>query len=587
MKPQPGLKRADSHTSLHEEPGDEQKLWINTVSKEVADSIGEKEKKRQEVISELMYTERDFVKDLEYMRDFWIKPLRNPATSPVPEQRRDKFIKAVFSNISEVWQVNMKLAESLTKRQAQNPVVQTVGDIFLTYVPHFSPFITYGASQLFGKYEFENEKRNNPAFQRFVDTTERLKESRKLELNGYLTKPTTRLARYPLLLEGVLKYTADDSSDKQDIPKAIELVRSFLHKVNAESGKAENHFNLMQLSKELRFRPGEYVDLKLTEDNRQLIFKSNLKKNATDTNSDLQAYLFDHAVLIVRIKTVNKKEELKVYRKPIPLELLVIDETSQLFPQTGVTKRPSSSMMTTRTTTMTSQMTKDSTKAQSYPLTFRHLGKGGYDQVLYCTTQIQQEKFIQYVYEQQKALRERSAIFTKTIVNQAFFGSLNRVNCCVPIGRQLQLYIKFLTNLFPQMVAENWCLVPRRACTYATASLALHRSLIGSSSSRLLLRSMSSRPIRSSLFSQTRLFTRTQWKHSSQTTAKEASPVAEGRFATQTSSRLVYARANSSSVPSKLALCRRQSRCMSPWTPWRRKRRNRAWPRCWLAARTC
>ncbi|KAJ3765633.1 hypothetical protein FB446DRAFT_759996, partial [Lentinula raphanica] len=29
--------------------------------------------------------------------------------------------------------------------------------------------------------------------------TERLPESRKLELNAYLTKPTTRLARYPLL----------------------------------------------------------------------------------------------------------------------------------------------------------------------------------------------------------------------------------------------------------------------------------------------------------------------------------------------------------------------------------------------------
>ena len=163
MKPQPGLKREDSRQSLHEDSGEEQKLWINTVSKEVADSIDDREKKRQEVISELMYTERDFVKDMEYLRDFWIKPLQS-AGSPVQEHRRKHFVMTVFSNLSEVYQVNSRLASDLTKRQGAQPVVRNVGDIFLEYVPRFSPFITYGASQLFGKYEFENEKRSNLNF---------------------------------------------------------------------------------------------------------------------------------------------------------------------------------------------------------------------------------------------------------------------------------------------------------------------------------------------------------------------------------------------------------------------------------------
>ena len=435
LKPQPGLKRADSHTSLHDEVGDDQKLWINTVSKEVSDSVGDKEKKRQEVISELMYTERDFVKDLEYMRDFWMKPLRNPVSSPIPEAKRDKFIKAVFSNISEVYGVNGKLAEALTRRQQENPVVYNVGSIFLEHVPRFAPFITYGASQLFGKFEFENEKRSNIHFAKFVDDTERLKESRKLELNGYLTKPTTRLARYPLLLEGIAKYTADDNPDKKDLPKAIAMIKEFLSKVNTESGKAENLFNLMQLSKDLKFRPGEYVDLKLTEENRQLLFKGMLKKTPADQQGDIQAYLFDHAVLLVRIKQVNKKEELKVYRKPIPLELLVIAEMNEIMPKSGVTKRPSSGLMASRTTTMTSTMSnKDSTKPPTYPITFRHLGKGGFELTLFCATPIQQTKWMEHIDAQQRTLRERSDIFTRFILNQGFFTASIRVNCCVPIG---------------------------------------------------------------------------------------------------------------------------------------------------------
>ena len=316
LKPQPGLKRAESKSSLHADETDEQKLWINTVSKEVADSVGEREKKRQEVICEIMYTERDFVKDLEYLRDFWMKPLRstNPAISPIPEHRREKFIRTVFANCLDVHAVNSSMAKALTRRQEQNPVVRNVGDIFLDYVPRFEPFIKYGSNQLYGKYEFEKERSTNPGFSKFVDETERLKESRKLELNGYLTKPTTRLARYPLLLENVGKYTADDNPDKQDIPRAIKMIKDLLSRVNTESGKAENHFNLMQLNQQLKFPPGQYVDLKLTEEGRQLLFKGALKKGVSDSG-DVQTFLFDHAILLVRAKVVNKREELKVYRK--------------------------------------------------------------------------------------------------------------------------------------------------------------------------------------------------------------------------------------------------------------------------------
>jgi hypothetical protein len=316
MKPQPGLKRQDSRSSLHGDDDKEQKLWIHSVPKEIAEGVTDKEKKRQEVIMEAIYTERDFVKDLEYLRDFWMKPLKstNPQNpSPIPEHRREKFIRTVFGNVLEVHSVNVKLAEALTRRQQQSHVVHNIGDIFLEYVPLFEPFIKYGSNQLYGKFEFEKEKSSNPAFAKFVEETERMKESRKLELNGYLTKPTTRLARYPLLLEAILKPTADDNPDKKDLPKAVALVREFLSKVNVESGKAENHFNLMQLNQQLIFRPGEVVDLKLTEEGRQLIFKGSLKKS--DGGGDIQCFLFDHALLLVRIKIVNKREQYKVYRK--------------------------------------------------------------------------------------------------------------------------------------------------------------------------------------------------------------------------------------------------------------------------------
>jgi RHO1 GDP-GTP exchange protein 1/2 len=433
MKPQPILKNSTSRASLHADDTDSHQLWINSVSKEVADTVGDREKKRQEVISEIAYTERDFVKDVEYLRDFWMIPLRstNPANpSPIPEHRREKFIRTVFSNISDVLAVNQKFSEMLTARQRENPVVRNVGDIFLQFVPKFDPFIKYGASQLYGKHEFEKEKASNPTFSKFVDETERLKESRKLELNGYLTKPTTRLARYPLLLENVLKYSADDNPDKKDIPVAIGLIRDFLTKVNIETGKAENHFTLTQLYQALKFPPGEFVDLKLNEENRQLIFKGTLKKSPTD-NAEVQAYLFDHAVLLVRVKTINKKEETKVYRKPIPLELLVILQMDEVIPKLGIAKRTSSSLIPT-----TKPASATPTAKEGFPITFKHIGKGGYDITLYAHSQVSRRKWMEHIEAQQRKIRERSNFFSKTNICDNFFTSANKVNCLVPIGKQ-------------------------------------------------------------------------------------------------------------------------------------------------------
>lgn len=445
LKPQPGLRTSASKGSLHDQDDNEdQKLWISTVPKEIADAVDDREKKRQEIIFEIMYTERDFVKDLEYLRDFWMRPLRsanNSNLSPIPEHRREKFIRTVFGNCLEVLNVNAKLSEALNTRQKENHVVKTVGDIFLQFVPKFDPFIKYGANQLYGKYEFEKERASNPAFSKFIDTTERLKESRKLELNGYLTKPTTRLARYPLLLENVVKNTADDSPDKEDLPKAITLIRDFLSKVNAESGKAENHFNLVQLSMALKFSPGDYVDLKLTEENRTMMIKSAFKKGPTDS-AEVTAYLFDHAVLLVRIKSVNKREEYRVYKKPIPLELLVIAQMEEVIPKLGLPRRPPTNLIPGSKTGGNNQAS-----SKDFPITFRHLGKGGYEQTLYATSPTQRRRFIELVEEQQQKLRERNSNFySKTILCEKFFSASNRVNCLVPVGAYLLFPFKVMQS---------------------------------------------------------------------------------------------------------------------------------------------
>lgn len=75
-------------------------------------------------------------------------------------------------------------------------------------------------------------------------------------MNGYLTKPITRLAQYPLLLEAVLKRTPDSNPDKVALPKAAAMIREFLEAVNSEPRKT---IDLLQLDQALVFKPGEEV----------------------------------------------------------------------------------------------------------------------------------------------------------------------------------------------------------------------------------------------------------------------------------------------------------------------------------------
>ena len=96
-----------------------------------------------------------------------MKPLKE--SDIIPESRRSEFLEQVFWNINDIIAVNTRLRDALNKRQKSYAVVEQIGDVLLEAVPHFGPFVSYGAHQLYGKYEFEKEKSSNPAFAQFVE----------------------------------------------------------------------------------------------------------------------------------------------------------------------------------------------------------------------------------------------------------------------------------------------------------------------------------------------------------------------------------------------------------------------------------
>ena len=304
-----------SQNSLLEE--NEDRLWINTVSKSIAYKLSSTEKKRQENMFELIYTEKDFVDDLTYVEDSWIEPL---LTHPcLPPEKSQQFVKDVFWNLQDIRNSNALFLQDLLQLQQSQKVIHQIGQVILNHVSTMlDPFVSYGAHQVISKYIFETEKSTNPAFAKYVEMIERLPISRKLELNGYLTKPTTRLGRYNLLLREILKHTPEHHPDCVNIPKAMKMIDQFLSRVNEESGITEQKFSLEVLEKKLSFykKTQEVEDLDLLSDERKVIMKGPLRRsNTSSESSEFQIYVLDHCLLIIKAKYFENMEQFKLYRK--------------------------------------------------------------------------------------------------------------------------------------------------------------------------------------------------------------------------------------------------------------------------------
>ncbi|GAA5812901.1 hypothetical protein MFLAVUS_006362 [Mucor flavus] len=340
-------------------------LWRHSVPLNIVMGTNGIEQKRQECIYELIYTEQDFTKDMHYVQNviavFWVDPIHT--SDIIPIERRNEFITEVFWNLPDIQRITSALSKDLTARQDKHTVIPAVGDILLNHVKDFQPFVTYGEHQIIGKHAYELEKKRNPKFLQFAQKLERQPESRRLELNGYLTKPTSRLGRYNLLLNTIHQITPQDHQDHHDLPLVILKITELLVQLNKKVGLSDNTFHLEQISSKIIPAKGN-IDLNLLDPKRQLIMCGKMKR-FNYSSWDIQVFLFDHYL------HQDGLENFKIYQKPIPLEELHVS-----IPNADIIPSPSSNKSFTTSNIynkISSSPTTTTLASVGYPITFHHV----------------------------------------------------------------------------------------------------------------------------------------------------------------------------------------------------------------------
>lgn len=117
--------------------------------------------------------EEQYVQDLEFIDVHFIKALRAANPPVIPAQQLDRFIDEVFGNILDLRETNKRLLENLYVRQReQKPVIQKIGDVFLTAAAEFRwAYPIYVGNLPAAEKRLKEEIENNADFRMFLEVS--------------------------------------------------------------------------------------------------------------------------------------------------------------------------------------------------------------------------------------------------------------------------------------------------------------------------------------------------------------------------------------------------------------------------------
>ncbi|KAF9223416.1 hypothetical protein BS17DRAFT_705412 [Gyrodon lividus] len=335
------LTRELSNMSLQSEEGlrrfqngglaEKDEEWHYLVPSEAREALGKREVERQSVLFEVFKSERDYVSDLNLIREVvFAEPLAS-ASPPIigDANRHQSFLSTVFWNLDQICARHEQMLAALFERQRdQHPLVQSVADIILEAAFQFqADYESYIKHYPLAEQRHRTELKYNKRYQEFTQRCSQDPRVRKRDLITFLSRPVTRLPRLNLILEHLHKLTDSDHPDNEDLPVILSVLNDFLKSTQPGIAAAENQVKFWDLCESLVFNKGEIIELDRYNDNRSLIHAGTLvrrSKSEMDWNPWFELYvaLLDNFLLITKEEKRGGFIKHLVVSRPIPLEYL-------------------------------------------------------------------------------------------------------------------------------------------------------------------------------------------------------------------------------------------------------------------------
>lgn len=286
-------------------------LWSETLDVHQKSSFSTKEIKRQEAIFELYRGEQDLIEDLQLARKAYHDPMLKLLIMTEEE------LAHIFGDLDAYIPLHEDLLAKLTEETGPDGTVDQIGQIVIDWLPGLKAYKNYCSNQLAAKALLDQKKQDR----RVQDFLQRCLESpfsRKLDLWSFLDIPRSRLVKYPLLLREILKHTPPDHPDVTSLDRAITIIQEILSDINMRKGESECQYYIDKL---------EFLDEKqrdpLIDECKVLLCHGELRNKS---GSRLHVFLFSELLVLTRPVTRNDRSCFQVYRQPIPIRDLALED---------------------------------------------------------------------------------------------------------------------------------------------------------------------------------------------------------------------------------------------------------------------
>ncbi|XP_078091977.1 neuroepithelial cell-transforming gene 1 protein isoform X2 [Mustelus asterias] len=287
------------------------KLWSETLDVSTKQNFSSKEIKRQEAIFELFRGEQDLIEDLKLARKAYHDPMLKLSIMTEEE------LTQIFGALDSYIPLHEDLLSKLAKATKQDGTVEQIGQILVSWLPRLDEYKEYCSNQLAAKALLDQKKQDR----RVQDFLQRCLESpfsRKLDLWSFLDIPRSRLVKYPLLLKEILRHTPTDHLDQKSLENAIAIIQGVLSDINVKKGESDCQYYVDKLD----YLDERQKDARI-ESSKVLLCHGELRNNR---GTKLYVFLFQEILVLTRPVSRNDRQCYQVYRQPIPVKDLLLED---------------------------------------------------------------------------------------------------------------------------------------------------------------------------------------------------------------------------------------------------------------------
>ncbi|XP_076861256.1 neuroepithelial cell-transforming gene 1 protein isoform X3 [Brachyhypopomus gauderio] len=286
-------------------------LWSETLDVHQKGTFSTKEIKRQEAIFELSRGEQDLIEDLQLARKAYHDPMLKLSIMSEVE------LTAIFGDLDAYIPLHEDLLAQLAKATGPDGTVGEIGQIVVNWLPRLNAYRAYCSNQLAAKALLD-QKKQDPRVQDFLQRCLESPFSRKLDLWSFLDIPRSRLVKYPLLLREILRHTPAEHPDTGSLEQAVSIIQGVLSDINMKKGESECQYYIDKL---------EYLDDRQRdpriEQCKSLLCHGELRNKS---GTKLHVFLFTEVLVLTRPVTRNERTCFQVYRQPIPVQDLAVED---------------------------------------------------------------------------------------------------------------------------------------------------------------------------------------------------------------------------------------------------------------------